>query len=493
MPRNSVLTDEQSKLNARLEAHMIYICPECGKAFRTQAEWRQHLNTKHDYLRKTYADFNFIQIDENFHECQLCFKWVENAHKTIALLQYHYFMHLDHCETYRCVHCKLAFTRRRALNEHLLTIHIKQIEKYEAKMKKVKRALDDANVPKQMRKRNDLLQKALMDIDLKLEDQDEASPGALATVKANSNPNPKPNASEQALDRCLNAYEDFVRKEEEEDQTQDVKDEDELDALCQEFFEERPEIAEKVAKPTDARPQQNKEVVTIEIDAVGEEEMDKLQNGMQSDHDTETYENPPVKRQRKSATLHQDGDFEMSMEGLAKLVSYLCPKCGKEIHSMEDWRTHVFQKHDFEHFIERSFQIKNGQSICLQCHEVQNTTKRSELQKHCFKHLPFRSYLKCTLCERTKTNMSKMYHHIRYNHQKELQRKNKTQLLIKPEPKATTSRPVKKLESPETNHHQIADRDEEQIWLRERTSSQQKHMKQLRMHCSSTCVRDKYV
>ncbi|XP_034487865.1 uncharacterized protein LOC117792022 [Drosophila innubila] len=443
MSRKSVLTDEQSKLNSRLEPHLIFICPECGKAFRTQAEWRQHLNTKHDYLKKTYSDFNFIQIDENFHECQLCFKWVENAHKTIALLQYHYFMHLDHCETYKCVHCQLSFTRRRAINDHLMSTHIKQIEKYESKVKIVKR---------QPGKRNDLLQKALMDIDLKLEDQDEASSAALTTSK--TNPKPNANASEQALDRCLNAYEDFVRKEEEADQTPEVKDEEELDALCKELFEERPEVTEKVTK--------QKEVVTIEIDAVGEEEMDKLKNGMKSDQDTETDVTPPSKRKRKYVTPNQDVDIELSIEGLSKLVSYLCPKCGKEIVSMEDWRRHVFKKHDFEHFIENSFQIKDGQSLCLQCDEVLNTTKRSELQKHCFKHLPFRSYLKCTLCERTKTNMSKMFHHIRYNHQKELQRKDKTQLLIKPEPKGTTPHAAKKLDSPES-YHRNADQDEERM------------------------------
>lgn len=57
MSRNSVLTDEQSKLNARLEAHMVYICPECGKAFRTQAEWRQHLNL---VCKHTFVYFIFI-------------------------------------------------------------------------------------------------------------------------------------------------------------------------------------------------------------------------------------------------------------------------------------------------------------------------------------------------------------------------------------------------------------------------------------------------
>lgn len=364
-------------------------------------------------------------------------------------------MHLDHRETYRCVHCRLAYTRRRALNEHLLSTHLKEIEKYEAKLKQVKRSQDEKKISKGKsaklpRKRNDLLQKALMDIDLQGEDQDAATSSAASAGKA------KPNDSEQALDRCLNAYEDIVRKENEKNVECDV----DLDALCQEFFEERLEDTDNAAKPTEASSQQNKEVVIIEIDALGEDEVDKLKKNMKIEPETDTERTHSLKRRRLLQTPERE---DVPTNGLAKLISYLCPKCGKEIESMDDWRCHVFKKHNFEYFIENSFKIKDRQSICLQCHEVMQTTTRSHLQKHCFKHLPYRSYLKCTLCDRTKTSMSKMYNHIRYNHQDELHRKNKTQLLIKPEPKWTVPTPSDKLyERPEPDHH-ISDQDEERI------------------------------
>ncbi|KAH8380705.1 hypothetical protein KR009_011534, partial [Drosophila setifemur] len=484
MSRSAMLSDEQSRLNARLEAHMVYICPECGKAFRTQAEWRQHLNTvsffnfcffssnfypnfqKHDYLKKTYSDFNFIQIDERFHECQLCFKWVENAHKTIALLQYHYFMHLEHSETYRCVHCRMAYTRRRALNVHLLDTHMREIEKYENKLRQMKRSQQQqqqqiksptasasaasntqspmkyAKVPAKRgrprgagKQRKDLLEKALMDIDLHTEF--EKSPSAAMLSAAGSLPTDaaKINASEQNLDRCLNAYEDIVRKEDEKTPKLDA----ELDALCQEFFEDNslPSKRKKdemaATEMPKAQPQQgNTEVVIIEIDALGKEEVAQLKKEMKSDPLGHA-----AKRRRLSSTPTRDSDSEMSTNGLMKLISYLCPKCGREIASMDGWRAHVFKKHDFEHIIENSFKIieSGRQAMCLQCREVQPTTMRSQLQKHCFKHLPYRSYLKCTICNRTKTSTSKIVNHIRFNHQEDLQRNNKSQLLIKPEPK----------------------------------------------------------
>ncbi|XP_017846839.1 zinc finger protein 236 [Drosophila busckii] len=436
MATYNMLTDEQAKLNSRLEAHIVYICPECGKAFRTQVEWRQHLNMKHDYLSKTFVDFKFTQVDEHFHECQVCFKYVENAHKTIALLQYHYFLHLEHRETYRCVHCRCAYTRRRALNEHLMNTHLKEIEKYEAKLKQAKRSTGDisskiAISKQQAENRKDLLQKALLDIDL----QTELPENTVATkLKA------KPNASEQALDRCLDAYEDIIRKE-----TENEENPEELNELCEEFFEEQP------SESTNA--QQPKELVIIEIDALGKEEVASLKKKMssQSIRKAERESSPPKKR-RRLPTQEEDENPEMSSNELAKLISYLCPTCGKEIDAMDDWRKHVFKMHDFENFIGNSFKIKDTQSTCLQCHDVLHTTSRSDLQKHCFKHLPYRSYLKCTLCDRTKTSMSKMFNHIRYNHQDELQNKNKTQIIVKSEPRSTQTQRITKQHENHDSH-----------------------------------------
>ncbi|XP_004524126.1 zinc finger protein 236 [Ceratitis capitata] len=113
--------------NPRLESHMTFVCPECGVEFESQQDWRRHLNEEHDYIHKTPANFDFKEISESFHECQVCHKWVANANQAIALLQYHRFLHLPFNRTYRCRHCKGGFTRKRALCEHLYRFHSRQI------------------------------------------------------------------------------------------------------------------------------------------------------------------------------------------------------------------------------------------------------------------------------------------------------------------------------------------------------------------------------
>ncbi|XP_073833164.1 uncharacterized protein [Musca autumnalis] len=112
-----------------LEKHMLFLCPECGKQSSTQAEWRRHINNVHGYANKTFKDFNFKEIDNNHHECQVCLKWIPNGHQTPAVLQYHRFNHLPFPKIYRCRHCRGSFFRKRSLIDHLFRTHSNLVNK----------------------------------------------------------------------------------------------------------------------------------------------------------------------------------------------------------------------------------------------------------------------------------------------------------------------------------------------------------------------------
>lgn len=141
----NALALSRESTNPRLEEHMRFICPECGKENNTQQEWRKHLNIQHSYATKTIEDFDFKEIDDKYHECQICMKWVANAHQAIALLQYHRFLHLPYARTYRCKHCPGSFTRKKALGEHLFRFHNDLIAKLnkERKMQELKRTFNE--------------------------------------------------------------------------------------------------------------------------------------------------------------------------------------------------------------------------------------------------------------------------------------------------------------------------------------------------------------
>lgn len=144
-PTTSAIILNREYNNLRLEEHMRFICPECGKENNTQQEWRKHLNIQHNYASKTVEDFDFKEIDDKYHECQICMKWVANAHQAIALLQYHRFLHLPYARTYRCKHCPGSFTRKKALCEHLYRFHNGLITKMdkERKLQEMKKTAEE--------------------------------------------------------------------------------------------------------------------------------------------------------------------------------------------------------------------------------------------------------------------------------------------------------------------------------------------------------------
>lgn len=129
----------------RYEDHMRFICPECGMENYTQQDWRKHLNITHSYATKSAKDFNFKAINNKFHECQTCMKWVANAHQAIALLQYHHFLHCPFPRTYKCIHCLASFTRKKALCEHMNRFHFNIMSQIDAerKMQELKKSYDD--------------------------------------------------------------------------------------------------------------------------------------------------------------------------------------------------------------------------------------------------------------------------------------------------------------------------------------------------------------
>ncbi|XP_067640795.1 zinc finger protein 729 [Eurosta solidaginis] len=103
---------------------------------------------------------------------------------------------------------------------------------------------------------------------------------------------------------------------------------------------------------------------------------------------------------------------------LESSIHYLCPECGSEFNEQSSWRTHVFSQHNIENAIQTNFQmLENKESyLCLDCMDVQHTTKYTELQRHRFMHMPFQSYLKCKLCSKTKSSKPKMLLHLQESH-----------------------------------------------------------------------------
>ncbi|XP_013112142.2 uncharacterized protein LOC106090483 [Stomoxys calcitrans] len=126
-----------------MERHMVFVCPECGQTTETQNEWRQHLNTVHDYARKKAIDFDFKEIDRKYHECQICLKRLAHGHQSPVLLQHHRFTHLPYSGPFKCRYCAGTYVKKRALSVHLFRCHSQLMNKVDNdyKMEKMKQAI----------------------------------------------------------------------------------------------------------------------------------------------------------------------------------------------------------------------------------------------------------------------------------------------------------------------------------------------------------------
>lgn len=116
---------------------------------------------------------------------------------------------------------------------------------------------------------------------------------------------------------------------------------------------------------------------------------------------------------------------ETQQKDMQKYINYLCPECGSEFVNQSVWRTHVFQQHNLANAVETKFRAFNTQKtayLCLVCYQVQRTSKHSELRRHHFQHMPYQAYLKCTICTKTKSSKPKMLQHLQYAHLKDLQK-----------------------------------------------------------------------
>lgn len=121
----------------KYEDAMVYICPACGLEYRSQEDWKAHLNSMHQY--NTRRGLNFLQLDKLYHECMECHKRIA-MHSMENLLK-HKFTHLPY-RCYRCFICKREYKYRQDVMIHLKMNHRDELIKLAKEEEKLKKRLE---------------------------------------------------------------------------------------------------------------------------------------------------------------------------------------------------------------------------------------------------------------------------------------------------------------------------------------------------------------
>uniref|UniRef100_W8BT28 Zinc finger protein 836 n=1 Tax=Ceratitis capitata TaxID=7213 RepID=W8BT28_CERCA len=117
--RNENVKVSSSTGSTNIEQYFCYMCPACGEEFKSQYEWRRHINDIH-YFDRRY-ELNFKQIDKFHFECLEC-KEIVNSPKLKAL-QDHKFRHLPYKLYIKCRLCSTCYNHKPNVVTHLRIRH----------------------------------------------------------------------------------------------------------------------------------------------------------------------------------------------------------------------------------------------------------------------------------------------------------------------------------------------------------------------------------
>ncbi|KAH8359006.1 hypothetical protein KR093_003865 [Drosophila rubida] len=102
-----------------IEQNYIFLCPSCGKAYKTQFEWRRHINDAHNFDKRQYL--NMRQLDKYRYQCTQCKDIVSSS--KLKGLQDHHFRHLPYRLYLKCLVCGTCYNHKPNIAAHLRTRH----------------------------------------------------------------------------------------------------------------------------------------------------------------------------------------------------------------------------------------------------------------------------------------------------------------------------------------------------------------------------------
>uniref|UniRef100_A0A1I8MGY3 C2H2-type domain-containing protein n=1 Tax=Musca domestica TaxID=7370 RepID=A0A1I8MGY3_MUSDO len=345
------------------EFYIRFLCPLCGKLFERFHIWLLHLDSAHP---STSVDLNMNRITgTNNYYCSTCSFTLKDG-PSRSQLQRHHFSHLPYPCYFQCAFCYSRKEYKTELLLHFIKYHNREFVKYKklivmpeewggcperSIVLEIQRLLGEGRLGQ----KSDILQKALLDINL----DDDSNADVSAMAKFNH---------ENALDQSLNSF----------------------------------------AHKNRTAPASSSKSGVIQLSEISEQDLESIYQEM--------FEELPDSVSSGSLLLMENFNLTRQMQ---KYIHYLCPECGKEFNDQTTWRAHVYEAHNLINAVQSKFRPLNSQKsmyLCLVCHQILKTTKHADLRRHHFQHMPFQSYLKCIICSKTKSSKPKMVQHMDYVH-----------------------------------------------------------------------------
>ncbi|XP_030374937.1 zinc finger protein Xfin [Scaptodrosophila lebanonensis] len=427
-----------------IEQNYIFLCPSCGEEYKTQFEWRRHINEAHNFDKRQYL--NMRQLDKYRYQCTVCRDIVCNS--KLKGLQDHHFRHLPYRLYLKCLVCGTCYNHKPNIAAHLRTRHnIIESQPSERELHAQNRLLKDP-VPESS------TSIAVAARTLK------PNPGQLPMRPAGLNTLEDSISYHNAVDldfityycpKCNKNFDShaFWRKHIVEQHNYNSREGlnfrqiDNHHYLCLECYKRvtvthtKGAIGQLQSHKFRHLPYRSFKCLTCSGEFVRKQMFFKHLNRDTNRCDTQprsSTDEPCAgqeleqEKEQPSSVVEADDDTDVN----PNTYQLLCPQCGDEFTTKALWREHINIFHGLGKRETLCFN-KIGEALykCTECEETLETNKVRVLQQHRFKHLPYPAYIRCELCQGGKcmNSMRVLQHHMREKHPSLAEDEAKMQML----------------------------------------------------------------
>ncbi|EDV94854.1 zinc finger protein Xfin [Drosophila grimshawi] len=447
-----------------IEQNYIYLCPSCGKPYKTQFEWRRHINEEHNFDKRQYL--NMRQLDKYRYQCTQCKDIVSNS--KLKGLQDHHFRHLPYRLYLKCLVCGTCYNHKPNIAAHLRTRH--NIFERDTPWREMQ--------PKPQNGYDTIKYK---DKDMPVMSgttSDSPTPGSSSNSARSLKPQPGLLPMRPA---GLNTLEDSISYH-------NAVDLDFITYFCPECnknFDSHAFWRKHIVEQHNFNSRQGlnfrqidnhhylclecykRVTVTHTKGAIGQLQSHKFRHLPYRSFKCLTCNGKFVRKQMFFKHLNRDtnrcdsGDLSneehiseqpeersSSANDASQAASYrlLCPQCGDNFSTSTKsvWRKHINTQHGLSK-LEVLHMSKLGDELyrCVDCDEQLETKQLRVLQQHRFRHLPYAAYIRCQLCEQQQPDelghgpvaagmhsMCELQQHMRDEHPSFVENDEQMQLLV---------------------------------------------------------------
>ncbi|XP_034484920.1 uncharacterized protein LOC117789866 [Drosophila innubila] len=416
-----------------IEQNYIFLCPSCGKAYKTQFEWRRHINDAHNFDKRQYL--NMRQLDKYRYQCTQCRDIVSSS--KLKGLQDHHFRHLPYRLYLKCLVCGTCYNHKPNIAAHLRTRH--NIYERDTPWRELQ-PKPQYNYVIMKDKDKDAESRGISpssssptpgSSSINLGRSLKAQPGGLPTRPAGLNTLEDSISYHNAVDmdfityycpKCNKNFDShaFWRKHIVEQhnfnsrQGLNFRQIDMHHYLCLECYKRvtvthtKGAIGQLQSHKFRHLPYRSFKCLTCNGEFVRKQmffkhlnrETNRCDNKPLSDHDNDN----------DGAEQHETIVGENAIDAAASAVVEVdpaayqlwCPQCGDKFitSSKALWREHIIANHGLgKREMLHMRKVVDDLYHCTDCDEQLQTKHLRVLQEHRFKHLPYAAYIRCQLCE----------------------------------------------------------------------------------------------